>query len=472
MFSKPAEPRSIASQFVWRFTVAAALLLCCSLVVLYLIVVRHAFKEDNVFLADKIFALRADLRKLSGPEGLHEELNPAQNGRGVTYWVRVVDPNGRMMTETPGMNEMLPSNIFPPLRATGAITGPNDYRTRDRLFSLVSTNVRSNERSFILQVGQDRSADEEFTKEFGALLGVVLIFGILLSALIATTVTKRGLQPLAEMTRSLKRFGPTHLHERVPPTGWPRELQPLAAAFDEMLDRLENSFTRLSQFSADIAHEIRTPVANIRGEAEVALTRPRTSDEYREVIESNVAECERLSGIIDNLLFLARAEAADPHIQRAAFDGRKEIEKIAAFYQTIAEEQKVVLACAGTGTVFADPLLFDRAVSNLVENALRFTLTGGKIQISIETRSDEGRVTVSDSGCGIPAQHIAKVFDRFYRVDSSRSSRGAGLGLALVKSIAELHGGSATIASEVDRGTTVTLIFPNTSVAQQSSARG
>jgi two-component system heavy metal sensor histidine kinase CusS len=370
------------------------------------------------------------------------------------------------------MSEMLPSSAFPEASSNGTITAPKDYRAHGKRFSLAATNETTNGRSYLIQVGQDRTVDEEFTREFGALLVVVLIIGILLSAIIAATVTKRGLRPLAEMTGSFKRVGPTHLHERAPPRVWPRELQPLAAAFDDMLDRLEDSFTRLSQFSADIAHEIRTPVANIRGEAEVALTRPRTSVEYREVIESNVAECERLSGIIDNLLFLARAETADRVVQRTSFDGRKQIEKIAAFYQPVAEEQQIAIACNGTGELSADQLLFDRAVSNLVENALRFTPAGGKIEISIETGRDESRVVVGDTGCGIPPQHIAKVFDRFYRVDSSRSSRGAGLGLALVKSIAELHGGSATITSNAHHGTIVTLLFPDISGSEQMSPQG
>src|SRR5207302_9434478 len=169
-------------------------------------------------------------------------------------------------------------------------------------------------------VEQARSNDDQFTKEFGALLAVVLAFGILASTAIAITVTKRGLRPLAEMTHSLERVGPAHLSERVPPTRWPRELRPLAVAFDEMLDRLEDSFTRLSQFSADLAHELRTPIANILGEAQVSLTRDRTADEYREVIEPTVAECERLSRIVDSLLFLARAAAADLHIHRTVSD--------------------------------------------------------------------------------------------------------------------------------------------------------
>jgi two-component system heavy metal sensor histidine kinase CusS len=246
----------------------------------------------------------------------------------------------------------------------------------------------------------------------------------------------------------------------VPPAGWPRELQPLAAAFDAMLDRLEDSFTRLSQFSADIAHELRTPIANIRGEAEVALTRPRSPNEYREVMESNVGECERLSAIIDNLLFLARADAAEGYIERALIDGPAELAKIASFYEAIADEQKVTITCRGEGSVYADPVLFGRAVSNLVENALRHTPPGGTIVISIEARANDSIVRVKDTGCGIAPEHIARVFDRLYRVDQARSSQGAGLGLALVKSIAELHGGSAEIESEVGKGTVVSLSFP------------
>ena len=289
---------------------------------------------------------------------------------------------------------------------------------------------------------------------------MVLETGVVASAVIAITVTRRGLRPLGEMTRSLERIGPTHLSERVAPTGWPRELQPMAMAFDQMLDRLEDSFTRLSQFSADLAHELRTPVTNIMGEAQVALTRERTPDEYREVIESTIAECERLSGIAENLLFVARADSARDPVERQLFDGRAVVEKIAAFYRTAAEDRHVAIHCTGDGEIYADPVLFERAVSNLVDNALRFTSDGGEIKIEISFRNAETEVAVIDNGSGIASEHLSRVFDRFYRADSSRSSDGAGLGLALVKSIVDLHGGSATIQSEVGRGTTITLRFP------------
>jgi len=363
---------------------------------------------------------------------------------------------------TPGMDAFLPSHVFPTdSNLSSAALKPKNYRTGRKLFSLAAIGGQAGNETYTIQVAQDRSVDEQFRKEFGLLLMAAVALGLVASALLGITVTRSGLRPLAEMIRSVNRIGPRHLHERVAPKPWPRELQPLATAFDEMLHRLEDSFTRLSQFSADLAHELRTPVANLLGEAQVSLTRNRTADEYREVIESSVAECERLSGIIDNLLFLARAEAADGHIQRTVFKGITAVAKIAALYQMIAEEQQITITCTGEGEVYADRMLFDRAVSNLLENALRYTPNGGTIVISITATAAESKISIKDTGCGIAAQHIPRVFDRFYRVDPSRSSHGAGLGLALVKSIAALHSGTAAMESEVGRGTTVTVAFPS-----------
>lgn len=458
MSSRPTEPRSIASQLVLLFTPAAAFLLCCGIGLLYWIVVRHAFAEDRAVLADKVFAVRAELQGAGGPAGLSARLKNLRVGDSAGYWVRVIDAAGRTVAETPGMESFLPMRVFGPGQTLDAA---QDYQAGGRLFSLVSTATAAAGRDYTLQIAQDRTTDEQFEKRFGFLVAAVLVGGMFASAAIAVTVTKRGLRPLTTMTRSLKRVAPDRLHERVPPNEWPRELQPVAIAFDDMLDRLEDSFTRLSQFSADLAHELRTPIANIRGEAEVALTRSRTPNEYQAVLESSVAECERLSGIIDNLLFLARAEAAEGQVQRAHFDVRAAIEKIASYFEAIAEERHLQIHCAGAGSMVADPLLFGRAVSNLVDNAVRFAPDGGRVVISLATNPSGAEIVVQDDGCGVAPEHIARMFDRFYRVDPSRSSEGTGLGLALVKSIAELHGGSIKVESEVGRGTKMTLWFPS-----------
>ena len=466
MFSKPAEPRSIATKLVLLFTVCATLLLSCSLGLFYWIVVRHSAQEDAVVFADKVDTLQQDFETRGGPTAPAFEIDAS---RGSPFYVRVLNPSAATVRETAGM-ENLPSDIFPPA-ASREIAKPVEYRTGGHLYSLTSRHALASgleprqgladNKFFTLQVAQDRSEDARFQKEFRTLLAFVLGLGFVASTLIAITVTRRGLRPLGQMRRALERVQPAHLNERINPARWPLELRPLAASFDDMLGRLEDSFTRLSQFSADLAHELRTPIGNMLGEAQVALTRDRRPEEYRMVIESAAAECERLSGIIDNLLFLARAESAEEQVNRSVFNGRYALEKIASFYEVSAEDAQIKITCEGEGDVFADPLLFNRAVGNLVENALRFTPKGGEIRISLRRSGNSSEISVRDWGSGIAAEHLPRVFDRFYRGDASRSSAGTGLGLSLVKSIVNLHGGSTAIESTVDRGTTVTLTFPD-----------
>jgi len=454
------KPRSIALQLILLFTLAAALLLACGLGVFYSIVVRHAFAEDNAVLADKMFALSSDLRE-TGPEIFAEEVTAHRAGQHTPYWIRILDSQGRAIAETPQMDRLIPTQIFPVGREpTEALRTRKDYRSAGKLFSLVSFNEHPGGKVYTLQLAQDRSSDEQVERNFALLFIAVLFGGIVASALIAIIVTRRGLRPLREMTESLGRIGPDQLKQRIGPTGWPHELQPLAVAFDQMLKRLDDSFTRLSQFSADLAHELRTPIANMLGEAQVALTRDRTAVDYRETIESTVAECERLSRIVDNLLFVARVDAAREPIARKRFDARAAVEKIAEFYQTVADDHHVTITCRGNGQIYADPDLFERALGNLLDNALRFTPENGSIQIALSQHEADFEVAIRDNGCGIAAQHLPRVFDRFYRAESSRGSDGAGLGLALVKSIVDLHGGSAKIDSDVGRGTTVKLTFP------------
>ena len=460
MTREAAKPRSIAFQLILLFTLAAALLLASGLGIFYSIVVRHASAEDNAVLADKLSAVSTDLRE-NGPEMFAEELAAVRAGGHTPYWTRMLDSNGRTVGETLGMDRLIPAQTFPTARELSeALRNRTDYYDAAKQFSLVAFNEPFNGRTYTLQVAQDRSSDAQVEKNFALLFIAVLAGGVVASALIAIIVTRHGLQPLREMTQSLGRVGPNHLKEHIGSVGWPRELQPLTIAFDEMLKRLDDSFTRLSQFSADLAHELRTPIANMLGEAQVALTRDRTAAEYRETIESSVAECERLSRIVDNLLFVARVDAAREPIARKQFDARAAVEKISAFYQTVAEDRHVTISCSGDGQIYADPDLFERAVGNLLDNAIRFTPEHGSIHIALSKDNNAFEVAVSDTGSGIAPEHLPRVFDRFYRAESSRGSDGAGLGLALVKSIVDLHGGSAMIESEIGRGTTVKLKFP------------
>ena len=243
---------------------------------------------------------------------------------------------------------------------------------------------------------------------------------------------------------------------------WPRELAGLASEFDAMLQRLEDSFQRLSQFSADIAHELRTPINNLMGEAEVALTRERNSKEYASVIASSLEEYHRLAELIDSLLFLARAENADLSLQKSWFRVADELAQPLSYHELQATESEVTLSFSGDAPLFADSTLFRRAISNVVSNALKHTPPGGNVTVEVAAVHDAVKISIKDDGVGISPEHLPRLFDRFYRVDASRAAAtaGTGLGLAIVKSIVDLHGGSVTIESELGNGTLVTLVFP------------
>ncbi len=452
---------SIAFEAVLLFTVAAAVLLLVALVTAYSAVRQHVLHDNDRYLAEKLTALRADLATDARPESLSQELRIIR-AADRSYAVRVIDGTGQIVAESPRIGKLLPPEVFPrTLSVRGARPATLIYEARRRkIFALVSGVAEVGSERFTIQLAQDRSHDERFMRHYAALLAGMLACAVVTCAGIGLLVIRRGLRPLKNLARSVERVGATHLDERVPIDRWPSELQPLAVGYNKMLARLEDSFTRLSQFSADLAHELRTPIAILRGEAEGALTKSRSSDEYREVIESSLEELQRLSAMIDNLLFLARAEAG-AGFERELFDGRTALEGIREFYEAVAQDSGVEITCEGEGQVYAEPVLFRRALINLITNALRFTPAQGHVTVGLKRRNSGSAVSVHDTGCGIAATHIPNIFNRFFRGDASRSTQGTGLGLSIVKSIMDIHNGEASLQSELNRGTEVTLFFPD-----------
>jgi two-component system heavy metal sensor histidine kinase CusS len=456
---------SITLRLVFLFTVASAGLVLFAMVASYSIVTQHVDHDNDRYLTDKLAAIRADMAADSGPESLDRELKTIRAADKV-YAVRVLDSAGNVVAESPKMRQVLPIEVFPrALSFPGQRPVTEIYHARNRkTFALVTAVADLGSQRLTLQLAQERTHDERFAAHYAGLLTVMLGCVVLNCAGVAVLVTRRGLRPLKHLAESIERIGATHLDERVPVGGWPEELQPLAIGFNKMLGRLEDSFTRLSQFSADLAHELRTPIAILRGEAEGALTKPRTPEQYRDVLASSLEEMQRLSGMIDNLLFLARAETIGS-LNRNSFDGRAAIEKVREFYEALSQEQGVELSSEGEGQVYAEPVLFRRALINLITNALRFTPSGGRVTVSLQHRDGASEVVVADTGCGISSQHLPNVFDRFFRGDAPRSSQGTGLGLSIVKSIMQVHNGSVSMHSDIGRGTVVTLRFPDSNHA-------
>ena len=290
--------------------------------------------------------------------------------------------------------------------------------------------------------------------------GALLAFGL------GWLVSQRGLRPVRTLAARAAAIDVQHLHLRVQGTEQVQELQQLGEALNQMLARLEDGFGRLSRFSEDLAHEMRTPLNNLLGHTELALRKTRSSDDYQALLASNLEEFQRLARMIDNMLFLARAEQPDAAAQREAIDLHALVAQLCDYFEGTAEERGIMLVNAAQGTLQAEPQLLRRALANLLANALRYGSADSPVQIGctlVESAQNGQTLEISVHNQGVPmaAEHLPRLFDRFYRCDPARAQPGdsGGLGLAIVRSILQMHGGTVRVESSTS-GTRFVLVFP------------
>ncbi|EON14550.1 heavy metal sensor histidine kinase [Pandoraea sp. SD6-2] len=287
--------------------------------------------------------------------------------------------------------------------------------------------------------------------------------GMLLSFLISWLLVRAALQPLRDLDSQVEAVTVDKLDTQIKIEGASSEVEVVATSLNSMIRRLHDGFERMSQYTADLAHDMRTPLGNLRGATEVALARPRSVPEYEALLESNLEECARLSQMIENVIFLSRAEHPQFMTAMVEFDVAHALAQIADYFEGLSDEAGVTLRVTGEGRVRADKELFRRAVSNLLANALRYTPRGGEITLHVESTATSLDVSVRNPGPQIDAALLERIFDRFYRADASRhntpqASGAAGLGLAIVRTIMTLHGGTARAESDA-AGTRFILSF-------------
>lgn len=318
----------------------------------------------------------------------------------------------------------------------------------------------------LIVLSLDARETQALLVDYRRALFAAILFGGLSAAALGFFVARNGLRPLRQMAVTASNISASHLEHRLAEQNVPQELRVLATTFNAMLERLRDSFSRLSDFSSDLAHELRTPINNLMGQSQVVLSRVRNAEEYRNVLESNLEEYDRLARMIGDMLFLAKADNTRAPLHVKKFDLRAELDKVTEFYEVLAEEAHLDIVCEGEGSVAADPIMAQRAIANLISNAIRHSPHGGIIHASITSLHDNVTLRISNPGHGIPDEHLARVFDRFYQVDDARerSDAGTGLGLAIVKSIMRLHGGDVSVVSELGKETAFTLQFPNNSI--------
>jgi two-component system heavy metal sensor histidine kinase CusS len=299
-------------------------------------------------------------------------------------------------------------------------------------------------------------------KAFRERIYLAVSLAFLVTALLGYILLRRGLRPLRQMAAHAANITPQRLDSRMNSADTPVELQQLSDAYNAMLDRLANGYQRLIQFSADLSHEIRTPVGSLMGHFQVALRQSRTPDEYQTLLASNLQELERISRIVESILFLARADEAQAMVERQSLSLNDEIQRICEYFEGLAEERQITLRTVGDGVANADPLLLRRALSNLVANAIRYADEGSEILLRVVATGSGWRIDVENQGPVLADEILRKLFDRFYRGDASRhqSSDSYGLGLAIVAAIMQLHGGEVSVEQPTPGTIRFSLLFP------------
>lgn len=282
------------------------------------------------------------------------------------------------------------------------------------------------------------------------LFAIAAVISVLIVLIIRIAV-RQGHLPLRNVSNAIKNITSENLDARLEPSRVPVELEQLVISFNQMMGKIEDVFTRQANFSADIAHEIRTPITNLVTQTEIALSQHRTQKELEDVLYSSLEEYNRMTRMVSDMLFLAQADNNQLIPDRVLFDLGAEVRKVFEFFEAWAEERHITLTFHGVPCLIeGDPQMFRRAINNLLSNALRYTPTGKTVTVSISKRGNDVELITENPGTPIPQVHLSKLFDRFYRVDPSRQRKGegSGIGLAIVKSIVTAHHGKVRVESD------------------------
>jgi heavy metal sensor kinase len=361
---------------------------------------------------------------------------------------------------------------LPDLRTILARTKPNELAT----FATGATDggdvrvvafpYRLGRRDVVIGAARSLESQERTLREARYALGIGIPLMLLVATVGGSLLARKSLEPVAAIAEQAARISATSLHERVAVPNPRDELGRLAGVLNDLLERLDRSFEEQRRLMADASHELRTPVAIISGEAELALSRDgRSPTELRQALERVGAESARLKDIVDDLFLLARAEAGDPiMVPREVYLGEVAADSVRAV-RSLAEQKRVALSFTGSEDLpfQGDEALLRRLFVNLLDNAIKYTPSGGDVTLSAERRNGDYLVTVADTGPGIPAEAQPHIFDRFYRSDRDRrasATSGAGLGLAIASWVAQTHGGTVSLESSTSAGSRFAVRFP------------
>jgi heavy metal sensor kinase len=424
----------------------------------------NLYSAIDTDLRDRVLAAATDLTQelhQHGDSDLRAHL--LEHGGGDAWQIRA--PDGSWLYRTAAANEHdTPLPIVPPGRRATEFT--NIAVGRSRFRAAAATTDDGGGGTYTIQLLEPLDPVDNALAWFAQTMALASPVLLVVACAGGYWISRRALSPVDRITTTARAITAQHLSDRIPATRSRDELQRLTDTLNGMLDRLEQAFARVTQFTGDASHELRTPVALIRTTADVLLRHPRTDDQWREGVRSIQAESARMTQLLDNLLMLARADAsAEPCVFRSV-DLNEVVGAACGAAAPLAQLKGLELTRSESGPpvgVRGDAPLLERLFVTLLDNAVKYTPTAGQIVVTIEQGGGVAAVAIRDSGIGIPEEDLPKIFERFYRSDKARSreSGGSGLGLAIARWIVEVHGGSIEVTSRLGAGSEFRVTLPH-----------
>lgn len=462
---------SLTARLATLFAVLAASLLVLAAMLFGRMLDMHFQELDMHELQGKVTLIRNALQSVDATGGRSERIEALERSfvGHESVGVLVRDVEGRVLYIIHPEHFTASQRAGEPLSRALTDWTVDERPHRGLEVSIALPSLGAKEQTIEALVAVDLSHHVHFLASVRHATWAGVFVAALAAALFGWFAAHRGLAPLRRVTETARRLSARQLGQRLAIDDAPLEVRDHVDAFNGMLARLEAAFQRLGDYSADIAHELRTPISNLMTQTQVALSRPRTLDEYQDILASNLEEYERIARMVSDMLFLAKADENTLAHAGEAIDLAREADALIDFYEALADERQVRIVRQGQASVQGDRLMLRRALSNLISNALRHTPKEGQITIRIDADAAGVRLAVSNVGDPIPADQIERIFERFHRGSAQRESRGegAGLGLAITRSIVQAHGGHIT-ARSAEGVTCFTITLPRNEASSPS----
>ena len=464
--------KSIRSRLTaWYVTLLAIILILFSVLLNYFLAKRlHESVDNSLTVSATVVATSATMRLGNSPlPGLNQLFEQFMNQGNLNKFYRIYDGSGNVGSRSKNIS----ASQFPlsqPAYAD-ALEGKNSYETftvggQQPIRVITMPILLEGKLVNLVQVGTSLEAVQETLRNLKIFLFTAVPSVLILAALFLRFMARRALKPISRIIDTAREIGQgQELSKRIPVLKIKDELGQLALTFNEMMNRLENSFAQMRQFSSDASHELRTPLTVLKGQNELILSKQRKPEEYQEVISSNLEEINYMSKVLEDLFVLSKSDENQVNIDYKPVDLRALVEEVCKHAEILAEEKniKIIIAFLELIEIQGDEVRLRQMVWNVLQNGIKYTQQGGELKISLQNEVDFALLTIQDTGIGIPEEDLPLIFNRFYRVDKARTrdEGGSGLGLSICRQIAEAHKGKIEVESKLGVGTRFKIRLPN-----------